>query len=89
MTTQFAKAKKFARLAVMAAAVTTIGLGLGAGTAQATPKHPDPRPHPTMGAPLSTFNQRVDNFSDRVQARFGVGEGTPFDNRTDALFGVK
>jgi hypothetical protein len=81
MTTRFTRLKKFAGLAVMAPAVAAIGLGLGSGTAQASLTHP--HPHTT------THNQRVDNFFDHIQALFGVGEGTRFDNRIDMRFGVK
>ena len=85
MTTRFPGLKKFAGQAVMATAVVAVGLALGSGTAQASPKHPDPHPHITT---TTTFNQRVDNLLDRIQARFGVGQGTPFDNRVDMFFGV-
>jgi hypothetical protein len=95
MITRFPRLKKFAGLAVMATAVTAIGLGLGSGTAQASPNHPHPHPHTmttatnTMTtATINTFNQRVDNFFDGVQAVFGVGQATPFDNTIDAFFGV-
>ena len=81
MTTRFTRLKKFAGLAVMATAVAAIGLGLGSGTAQASLTHP----HPST---TTTHNQRVDNFFDHVQALFGVGEGTRFDNRFDTRFGV-
>ena len=37
---------------------------------------------------MTTFDQRVDNFFDGIQAAFRVGEGTPFDNRIDMRFGV-
>jgi hypothetical protein len=86
MTTRFTRLKKFAGLAVMATAVTAVGLGLGSGTAQASPKHPNPHPTTTT---TNTFNQSVDNFWDGIQAVFGVGQGTPFDNSVDRFFGVK
>jgi hypothetical protein len=86
MTTRFTRLKKFAGLAVMATVVTAVGLGLGSGTAQAKTKLPNP-PHP-FTTTTNTFNQRVDNFFDGIQSVFGVGEGTPFDNRTDMRFGV-
>jgi hypothetical protein len=85
-------------MAVIATAMATVGFGFGAGTAQAKPRPPHPPPHPVvintspvfpMGSPVSTFNQRADNFFDGVQGLFGVGQGTPFDNRIDAFFGVK
>ena len=82
MTTRFTTLKKLTGAAVMATAATAVGLGLGSGTAQASLKHPNPH-HPTI-----THNQRVDNFFDHVQALFGVGEGTRFDNRFDTRFGV-
>jgi hypothetical protein len=88
MTTRFAKVKKFAGLAVMATAVTAVGLGLGSGTAQADTKHPCPHT-PMICTHVQTHLQRTDNFFDRVQGRFGVGEGTGFDNAVDRFFGVK
>lgn len=66
----------------MAAAVGAAGLGLGSGTAQASVLHP----HPHLDT--TTFNQRFDNFLDGIQGLFRVGQGTPFDNRIDAIFGV-
>ena len=81
---RFPRLKKFAGLAVMAIGVAAVGLGLGSGTAQASVIHPHPHLHTTM----TTFNQRVDNFFDGIQAAFRVGEGTPFDNRIDMRFGV-
>jgi hypothetical protein len=81
MTTR-SRLKKFAGQAAMATAVAAVGLGLGAGTAHASPA---PHPHPHI---LTHPKQRVDNFLDRVQTLFGIGEGTPFDNRADMRFGV-
>ena len=80
MTIQLAKIKKFAGLAVTAAAVGTGGLGLGAGTAQAMPTHPTP-PRP----PVHQVFQHIDNFFDRSV----TGEGTPIDRFFDTFNGVK
>jgi len=90
MTTRSPRLKKFAGMAVMATAVTAVGLGLGSGTAQASPQHHPPQPPSfTMNHQRLTMNhQGVDNFLDRIQAHLRIGEGTPFDNRVDALFGV-
>ena len=88
MTTRHAKVKRFAAMGVLATALTGVGLGLGAGTAQAAPTHPCP--HPGMIChQIRTHVQRTDNFFDRAQGLFGVGEGTRFDNRVDRFFGVK
>ena len=90
MTTRFTTLKRLAGLAVMATAVTAVGLGLGSGTAQASPIHLNPHPHTiaTFNQRVGQFNQRADNAFDRIQTVFGVGEGTRFDNRIDAIFRV-
>jgi hypothetical protein len=87
MTTRYAKIKRFAGMAVMATAVTAVGLGLGSGTAQANTNHPCA--HMMVCNQIQTHVQKTDNFFDRVQGVFRVGEGTRFDNRVDRLFGVK
>jgi hypothetical protein len=88
MTTEFATAKKFAGLAVMAAAMSVVGLGIGSGTAQADTAH-----HcmftPVFCAHVQTHLQRGDNNLDRIQGLFGIGEGTRFDRTVDRIFGVK
>jgi hypothetical protein len=89
MTTRFAKTKKFAGLTILAAAMSAAGLGLGSGTAQANTNDPCPPPHMMICNHVQTHLQRADNFFDRIQGRFGVGERTPFDNRVDRIFGVK
>ncbi|MDT5058477.1 MAG: hypothetical protein QOF66_6843 [Mycobacterium sp.] len=89
MTTRYAKIKRFAGMAVMATAVTAVGLGLGSGTAQANTTHPCAPPHRMVCNQIQTHVQKTDNFFDRVQGVFRVGEGTRFDNRVDRLFGVK
>jgi hypothetical protein len=88
MTTRFAKIRKFAGLTILAAAMSAAGLGLASGTAQATTKHPCPHT-PMICSHVQTHLQRADNFFDHIQGRFGVGEGTRFDNRVDRIFGVK
>ena len=90
MTTRFTTLKKLAGAAVMATAATAVGLGLGSGTAQASPMHLNPQPHimTPFNHRAGHLNQRVDNVFDGVQAVFGVGEGTRFDNRIDAIFRV-
>jgi hypothetical protein len=88
MTSRFAKNKKFAAMAVMATAVTAVGLGLGSGTAQADTAHPCPHPQMVCNH-IQTHTQRTDNFFDRVQGRFGAGEGTRFDKAVDRVFGGK
>jgi hypothetical protein len=88
MTTRYAKVKRFAGMAVMATAVTAVGLGLGSGTAQAAPTHPCPHAHMFCNQ-IRTHVQNTDNFFDRFQGVFRVGEGTRFDTRVDRLFGVK
>jgi hypothetical protein len=87
MTTRFAKAKKFAGLAVMATAVTAVGVGMGSGTAQAAPSHPCPHT-PFICHQIQTQLQRIDNFNDFVRSPFGLGEGSRFDNGVDRFFGV-
>jgi hypothetical protein len=90
MNTVVAKVKKFAGMAVMAAAVIAVGLGLGSGTAQASPKH---HPHPNITNTERSFTSAQQNFiqftdtfiADPFQSLFGVGEGTPFDNSTDSF----
>jgi hypothetical protein len=89
MTTRYATIKRFAGIAVMATAVTTVGLGLGSGTAQATTNHPCPPMHMMFCNQIQTHVQNTDNFFDRVQGVFRVGEGTRFDNTVDRVFGVK
>jgi len=89
MTIRFATTKKFAGLTILTAAMTAAGLGLGSGTAQANTIHPCPPPHMTFCTQVQTHFQRTDNFFDRVQGRFGVGEGTRFDKVADRFFGVK
>jgi hypothetical protein len=89
MTTRYAKVKRFAGMAVMATAVTAVGLGLGSGTAQANTNHPCSPPHMMFCNQIQTHVQNTDNFFDRVQGVFRVGEGTRFDSRVDRLFGVK
>jgi hypothetical protein len=89
MTTRFAKTKKFAGLTILAAAMSAAGLGLGSGTAQADTNHPCPPPHTMFCNHVQTHFQRTDNFFDRVQGLFGVGEGTRFDKGADRFFGVK
>jgi hypothetical protein len=89
MTTRFAKINKFAGTAAMATAVAAVGLGLGSGTAQADTVHSCTHPHMMICNHIQTHLQRADTFFDRVQGRFGVGEGTRFDNRVDRFFGVK
>jgi hypothetical protein len=89
MTTRYAKIKRFAGMAVMATAVTAVGLGLGSGTAQANTNHPCASRHMMVCNQIQTHVQKTDNFFDRVQGVFRVGEGTRFDNRVDRLFGVK
>jgi hypothetical protein len=89
MTTRFAKIKKFAGTAAMATAVAAVGLGLGSGTAQADTNHPCTPPHMMICNHVQTHLQRADNFFDRIQSRFGVGEMARFDNRVDRFFGVK
>ena len=89
MTTRYAKIKRFAGMAVMATAVTAVGLGLGSGTAQANTNHPCAPPHRMGCNQIQTHVQKTDNFFDRVQGMFGVGEGTRFDNGVDRFFGVK
>ena len=69
MTTRYAKAKRFAGMAVMATAVTAVGLSLGSGTAQAAPTHPCPPPHMICNQ-IQTHVQNTDNFFDRVQGVF-------------------
>lgn len=96
MTIRFPELKKLAGVAVMAAAVSAVGLALGSGTAQASPKNPQPQPHSVATLnhlrphPLARTmgHQRVDNFLDGIQTHFGIGEGTMFDTRVDAFFGV-
>ena len=96
MNTRFPELKKLAGVAVMAAAVSAVGLALGSGSAHASPKHPAPQPHSITtlnhlrphSLAMTMGHQRVDNFLDGVQAHFGIGEGTMFDNRVDAFFGV-
>jgi hypothetical protein len=80
MNTRFPQLKKFAGMAVMAMAVAAVGLSLGSGTAQAAHMH-----HTHS---VTTFNQRVDNSFDHIQALFRIGEGTRLDNRIDMRFGV-
>jgi hypothetical protein len=89
MTTPFAKIKRFAGLTIMAGAMAAAGLGLGAGTAQANTRHPCPPPNMVICTHIQTHRQRTDNFFDRVQGMFGVGEGTRFDNGFDRFFGAK
>jgi hypothetical protein len=88
MTTEFAKVKKFAGVAVMAAAISAVGLGLGSGTAQADTTH-QCMLTPMFCTHVQTHLQRADNRFDRVQGLFGLGEGTRFDNAVDRFFGVK
>ena len=90
MTTRFTTLKKLAGVAAMATAATAVGLAFGSGTAQASPIHLNPHPH-TMtpfNHRVGHVDQRVDNVFDRVQGVVGVGEGTRFDNRIDAIFHV-
>jgi hypothetical protein len=89
MTTRYAKIKRFAGMAVMATAVTAVGLGLGSGTAQANTNHPCAPPHMMVCNQIQTHVQKTDNFFDRVQGVFRVGEGTRLDKTVDRLFGVK
>jgi len=89
MTTRYTKVKRFAGMAVMATAVTAVGLGLGSGTAQANTNHPCPAPHMMFCSQVQTHVQNTDNFFDRFQGVFRVGEGTRFDSRVDRPFGVK
>jgi hypothetical protein len=90
MITRFTTLKKLTGAAVMATAATAVGLGLGSGTAQASPIHLNPHPHimTPFNHRVGHLNQRVDNVFDGVQAVFGVGEETRFDNRIDAIFRV-
>jgi hypothetical protein len=81
--------KKFAELTILAAAMGAAGLGLGSGTAQANTIHPCAPPHMKFCTQVQTHFQRTDNFFDRVQGLFGVGEGTRFDNGVDRFVGVK
>ncbi|AGB25392.1 hypothetical protein Mycsm_05191 [Mycobacterium sp. JS623] len=87
MTTRHATVKRFAVTAVMATAVTVVGLGLGSGTAQATTIHPCP--HMMFCSQIHTRAQSADNFFDSVQGVFRVGESTRLDKAVDRLFGVK
>jgi len=89
MTTRYANVKRFAGMAVMATAVTAVGLGLGSGTAQASTNHRCPPPHMMFCNQVQTHLQNTDNFFDRFQGVFRVGEGTRFDGRVDRFFGVK
>jgi hypothetical protein len=70
------------------AAVAAAGLSLGSGTAQANTSHPCMPPSMICNH-IQTHLQRADTFLDPFQGRFGVGEGTRFDNRVDRFFGVK
>jgi hypothetical protein len=76
-------------MAVMATSVTAVGLGLGSGTAQANTFHPCPPPHMMFCNQIQTHMQTTDNFFDRFQGVFRVGEGTRIDHTVDRLFGVK
>ena len=89
MTTRYAKVKRFAGMAVMATAVTAVGLGLGSGTARADTSHPCPPANMMLCNQIQTHLQNTDNFFDGVQGVFRVGKGTRFDSRVDRLFGVK
>ena len=89
MTTRYATAKRFAAMAVMATAVTSVGLGLGSGTAQANTFHSCPPPNMMFCNQFQTHRQNTDNFFDGVQGVFRVGEGTRFDSTVDRLFGVR
>lgn len=88
MTSQFAKATKLAAMSMLATAVAAAGLSLGSGTAQANTTHPCMPPSMICNH-VQTHLQRGDNFFDPIQGRFGVGEGTRFDNRVDRFFGVR
>jgi hypothetical protein len=88
MTTEFAKVKKFAGVAVMAAAMSAVGLALGSGTAQADTTH-QCMFTPMFCTHVQTHVQRADNRFDAIQGLFGLGEGTRFDNAVDRFFGVK
>ena len=96
MTIRFPELKKLAGVAVMAAAVSAVGLALGSGTAQASPKNPQPQPHSITklnhlrphSLSMTMGQQWVDDFVDGIQTHFGIGEGTMFDTRVDAFFGV-
>ena len=84
-----AKFTTVAGIAAIAPAVIAVGVSLGSGTAQASPKSPHPHPHPHATSTLSSFIQFTDTrFADPLQALFGVGEGTPFDNFTDSFHGL-
>jgi hypothetical protein len=89
MTTRYTKVKRFAGMAVMATAVTAVGLGLGSATAQANTNHPCAPPHMMFCKQIQTHVQNTDNFFDRFQGVFRVGEGTRFDHTVDRFFGVK
>jgi hypothetical protein len=89
MTTRHATVKRFAGMAVMATAVTAVGLGLGSGTAQANTNHPCLPMHMMFCNQIQTHLQNTDNFFDGIQGVFRVGEGTRFDRTVDRFFGVK
>jgi hypothetical protein len=89
MTTRYPTVRRFAGVAVMATAVTAVGLGLGSGTARANTNHPCLPMQVMFCNQVQTHLQNTDNFFDRVQGVFRVGEGTRFDSRVDRFFGVK
>jgi hypothetical protein len=76
-------------MAVMATALTAVGLGLGSGTAQANTNHLCLPMQMMFCNQIQTHMQITDNFFGGIQAVFHVGEGTRFDRTVDRFFGVK
>jgi hypothetical protein len=73
MTTRYANVKRFAGMAVMAPAVTAVGLGLGSGTAQTKTNHPCLPMQMMFCNQIQTHMQMTDNFFDGIQGVFRVG----------------
>ena len=82
-------ATRFAKFMGLAAIVTAAGLGLGSGVAQARPTPSCPLPQMPFCNTVAAHNQIADNFFDRTQSMFGIGEGSRFDHAVDRFFGVK